>query len=45
MFFDFSSALNLFQTFLLFKKLQQMQVDASTSDWIIDNLTEHNSWN
>ena len=40
MFFDFSSAFNTIQPTLLPEKLQKMQVDASTTSWIIDYLAD-----
>jgi len=39
MFFDFASAFNTVQTALLRKKLQKIQVDAATTTWITDYLT------
>ena len=39
MFFHYISAFNMIQPVLLCKKQQKIQVDASTTTWIIDYLT------
>ncbi|XP_060897819.1 uncharacterized protein LOC132977298 [Labrus mixtus] len=40
MFFDFSSAFNTIQPVLLREKLELMQVDTTTTSWIMDYLTD-----